>query len=157
MDDEEPFEAEIAVPEKLTDVVTPEVEVPDVYRVSAKEVAKAARDLNLQYIATDGAEAHKVIGQHVAALGVISVGRGLLVRSADQLVAVTEQASKLAGMDGIDDEMKLKLLALASKSADKLVTAAARLMETGQMDRIEDGGGVRLLPAPGQKIVRQKP
>jgi hypothetical protein len=154
--DDELFEVEVAVPVKVdTEVETPEVALPDTYHLTPEEVRDASKTLNLHRITTESIEAHKIVGQHAASLGVMSVGRGLLIRSADQMVSIMEMASKEASRDGVDDDLRIKLLGVAAKAAGKLSDTAVKLMDTGQVTRPEDGGGVRLLPAPGQKIIRK--
>lgn len=100
-------------------------------KITAEEVELAAKELGLTKVTVESIQAQRVLGAHLAEIGVASVARGVLLLNMDKMTRMMDK------VEGIIDDLprepgvQAKLIASYATIGRAVTETAKNLMETG--------------------------
>jgi len=135
-------------------VLTPDVEVPETFRLTREEVEDAAHQLNLQVVNCDSMAAQRAIGQHVASLGVMPVSRGFLVQGLDSMQVLLKAVVDATEGARDNPELLVKLAGAGAKLGDKIKGLGEAIQASAPSIPIQADAPKVVLPSARQVIAK---
>jgi methyl coenzyme M reductase beta subunit len=122
--------------------------------VTPAEVESAAKVLGLKTVTADSIRAHRILGSHLAEIGVASVGRGVYLSTLESAQRAMAKIEELMEVYEHDPDTVTKLLNSQAKFCSVTVAAAKGIIEAGDPQKSAFDGPALPPPPPTQIFVR---
>lgn len=122
--------------------------------VTLGDVESAAKTLGLKTVTAESIRAHRILGSHLAEIGVASVGRGVYLGTLESAQRAMEKIEGLLEKYEYDPDTVTKLLNIQAKFCTVTVSAAKGIIEAGDPKKSDFDGPALPPPPPTQIFVR---